>query len=626
MYNNSQTNLNYYDPQCPQPSQYCAVPTVPVEVVQASNNFAAQALVSEQNYGAAKNEILRLKQQLARVQAAEDAYTEILERDDRVFVVDKSGRMIELLSHPIASAVHFVPAPPFSGEDLYEIALEGVPTTLRLTTEIYFNDRRFLHALSELPGVRVSFLRRSVGLTATTLRLAFARKMRVVQPHFWGGWRQTQTGQFCFCCSVLDGKTHTSNSAITKYVTLDGFPTSVEAVTSARNLWNIGLAPVINPQIRWLTMLVLHVSCLYSLLRQLSYPFVGAFCFFSDDAAIRAFFKSLFQWDGDPALSLDDPPVFFNWGMLERKDEPLLVFDSRSTANAKVNSMRLEEALHTAQVFWNDRQGGQFFPLQGLPIILSDAVSSLVCAPQVLLAELCSGDFDVCAWSDSANDVPRVVAEHVNNFLRFAQDNVSVLQDLLEAKNREVLCGRYGLSPRCTQIFGVLLAVDAFVGEYLHLFRLRLPANVCDEEARKRFLLELLRDADEREDCCTDLVGQFIAIVRADFANHKLHARAKESVEPPADNTVFFDDAFLYFTSGAFCSVCSRLSCSRPTLVHALDSAGFLRGTPTNQSTAKTRIRVPGADGSRRTISVYMFAREIFDRFGDPLMFEEEDA
>ena len=596
---------------------------IPAEVINTSNYFATQAIQSSNALTLATDKIFHLESQIAQMQAAEDAFTQILEQDDRLFVIDRTNRLVELLNHRVAECIHFIPDAPFSVEQHYQITLDGVNPVLCLSLADYYNDRRLLNALAELPNVHVSLLRRSVGLTAIALRLAFAKKTRVVFPHFWGGWLPTQNQQFAFFLTS-ENRTHTTSNLFSRYHPLTNFPTSAEAIFSFQNFWDSALSPIQNSQLKWLVSLCLHTSCLYSLIRQLQQPLNCAFCFFNEDAATLEYFKSLFQQGNDIAFSLDLPPASFTMNLLERKDQTMVVLDKRTTPNAKANATLLQNTLQTAQILWKNRREERFFPLQALPIILTSSSSSLSCAPHCLVIDLDCNDLDISTWLSTDGKLDSLVSEHIFNFLKFAQQNIPALQELLETMQREVLRGKHDLSASSLQTMGILLAVDAFLGKYLKLFHLDYPESAPATDACKNYLLNLLQAATDQEYCCTDIVGQFISIVRADFMNHTLHAQPRNSPSSPSSNVVFFTENTLFFSASAFYSLCKRLSCSRPMLVRALASSGLIQGTPINDTTRMTRIRVANEGGSHRTESVYALLREAFDLFGDPLIFEEE--
>lgn len=601
----------------PSPSQF------PPPEVLALVDKAANA---EHRHAQAVIENAQLRQQLAQKQAAEDAYRDLVALNGRLYTTDKTGRLVELLSHEVEWSSHIIPDPPFTFAPCYMVKLKGVDTPLMIRATDYLRDQPLLQALQELPGVKVTLLRQSTRLTANALRDAFSTSMQVVRPNFYGGWVPLSDGNYQFLLSS-DHKTHATESSSVPFSPLAGFPSGADVATSVRRLWNEVLTPIQNPSARWLVLLCLHASSLYSLLQHLGHPLPLALCIFSNDSRAVAFFHRLFSGFGDPPLSLDTPPACFSRRLLEYKDEPLLILDVHNSANAKSNSLLLTELLATRQVPWSHKKEQGHFPLQALPVILSRAASALSCAQDCLVLDFGTENFDFGLFSDKNSGISRDIQRYFFNFVRIVQQNLATLNETLARTERDSLSLSEGnLSQRCTQGLSVLLAIDAFFAEILRDFHIQLPGLDADNTNHKAWFLDLLHQTSDKELDCADLVDQFITIARSDLQSGTLCACPTEYTAQPGQNTVYFDAQHLCFTQGAFQSICTRLSCSHPTLVTALSDAGLLLGRPINGTTPMTRISVWNVHGIRQTVRVYKFARSVFDELGEPLVFEGEDV
>ena len=592
----------------PPPQQPCPMSCVPPELAMHMENISRD------------NE--RMYQLLSQRANADQAYTQIYENWDKsLFVKTRSGTHVRFLDHTIDHAYHVKPQPPFLGDELYVIYLDGVDTPINLSAEKYQNDRALLTVLQETPGVTVTLVNRSLRITMNLLRSAFSARMEIIEPRFYGGWRSTNDQEIHFWIFPY-GETHQTQELYEEESRLPQ-TTQAAAAIAAQQFWRVFKA-IRTPSIRFQVFIWLHTAALHTLLPLIGDGAVLSLCLFSGDTDVLAYLEWLLNWYGDTPISLGQPSAAFALELLSRKDQPLVVKDYGRLRSMEQNAGILEDALASRQIPWKYDKHGRTFPLQAPITILTNQVSALSCAPAVVTADVTAEDFDRQEWY-------RLVLQDIDYydylaaFTSFTESHIRELRTaLLEGKRDAMVMSAGTLSRDCSRMLGIFLGIARFLQDF---FRFCLPSvppvDISDERVSE--LHQLLRRTSERGENIS-LPDTFAGIVRKQIQHGTLAVASRIAYCPEKEDVVFFDEDTLYFTAPAFRTVCQAVHQSQTTVLRALADAGVLRGTPTNSTTYQTRITVPFKPGVHEVVSVYAIDRKAIEDIGDPLPLNEEES
>lgn len=147
--------------------------------------------------------------------------------------------------------------------------------------------------------------------------------------------------------------------------------------------------------------------------------------------------------------------------------------------------------------------------------------------------------------------------------------------------------------------------------------------ELLDVECFPSIFSEILELSVKKDDC-GQLASSFIKLFREMLAQGEFTAAHLNCYQ---DGCVGFDEEFAYLPHSVFKVVCGRLSASSPMVIKALGEEGLLAGRPVNRTTQMTRVTVQrtDVDGIKKgTLRGFKIAREVFEFFGEPSIFEEE--
>ena len=556
----------------------------------------------------------RLRHRLNQRQATEDAYSQVQPHQGATLVLDRTGRWVELLNREVEWAGYYVPQPPSEQRPFYAIQLKEIDRVLCLSEQEFINDKVLIQRIQELPGVEVKF-RQSQRTTAFLLRKAF--KPLPYNLPFYGGWLLSQEEDLDF--KVFPTlSTHRAGDEFCDVVPLPALELPIHAVRE----WKRMGAIVADANVRWLLQLWFHGAVLTTLLEHMGYPIPLALCLCTTGNAWPSWLRGFFQWFGDPALSLDMLPVEFRRGLLYRRDQPLLVVDSRQNAYAPQNSELLERALTSRTVPWGKDSG---LTLKALPVIISPAATSLSCSPRTITLDLVpeqlnlSKDTHFSEWSSA-------MFQYLNWFIRYTKNTQLHLRKLLKSYvSRAENDLESPLDADCARTLGILLALD----DHIHHFAVSIGASgeEAEKNGKERWLRWLLEQTTWKTSDSYGLADRFLSIARSHLSSGFLEACPVEYEKlPSSDAVVFFDKDSLFFTRGAFDQVCGQLDQSQRVILSVLRDTDILCGKPINGTTAMTRIRIYNVYGCSQSVSGYKFRRDVFDRLGDPLILGEEEV
>lgn len=174
---------------------------------------------------------------------------------------------------------------------------------------------------------------------------------------------------------------------------------------------------------------------------------------------------------------------------------------------------------------------------------------------------------------------------------------------------------------------GIALALYRFLREFYADYHVDLPVDTTEEELTAQ-LLEVLDEVSIKKEAANCLDSQFVTVTRTMIGHGDLSIQplAERHAAPKDTLTVYADDGSLYFTPAAFDQVCKWLGYSRPMVLRALTNANLIQGSPINQSTVMTRIRLWDVYGRRYSAHVYRLRRDVFEQMGDIFLDNEGES
>lgn len=585
--------------------------------------ITSQAIYREQCLTEANRVIDRLQFQLYQELQSEQEYQRTMEQNGCTVTWDKRGRTHVILNDSIDSALLIVPDPLLGMSPWYLVRLRRTDQSFMIEDKEFENDFKFLHKFQLLPGVEVHNAK-TQRRTAQLLRSEIYKAVKSINLPFYAGWQLSNAG-YSFG-TFPSGATHQCFTQIDFLAPHSEPVTAADATVAALQFWDV-FRVLENEFSRQMLFLIFHEAVLHSLLEHMGFKVPLAFALFSDDSEQTAYLKHLFSWRGDPVLSPDENTQHISWSLVTPKDQPILVVDSGRLNNRAKTMNILEDALVNGTVSMKIGQGEKTFSLQGPIVILSERISALTMAPEVMVLDIPPSSFKRKLWLEIADSVSEN-RDYLRGFISFTESRTTELQEALkQGRKRALQLSEGELNNRCVETLGVFLGLDIFLGEFFKHCSSVITPIVQFDEATEVKLVELLRQTTDKE-LYTSLADQFLMVGREQIERRTVQIYSKDHahqiMEAPI---VYYDWEYFYFNSAAFFQVCDALSQSRPAVLSALAEAGLFGGRQVNGTTAQTRITVCNVYGQRKTIRVYAVDRAAFDdiRIGNPLILDEEE-
>lgn len=562
-----------------------------------------------------------LRNRIAQKEFAEQAYMDIRDFNNCLCTQGKFGRSQVVLNHTIERAIYFNCHPLLNLHPFYVVQLVDIEQAVLIPEEVFYKDVQLISTLRRMTGVEVH-TQQSSRKTADLLRQAIDRQAKEVYLDYYSGWKKVE-GEWRFLLLPPFLSHQCQPYTLVAPQCIDKISAAVTA-TAASQFWDV--FRVFGDEFtRKMLYLVFHAAALYTLLEGLGYKLPLAFAFFSDNPDQTAHLRQLFSWFGDPAPSPCDTPKSLSLHLLTRKDQPVLIVDS-GKPNAESMDV-LDRVLSTGVVSVKIGRAEKEFPVQGPVVILSNRVSALTVAPDVMVLELPSVAFNRELWMEIA-DCAADNSDYLSGFIGFTETHIFELQEALKQRRKEARQLSGGeLDEQRVEILGLFLGLDAYMEKFSSYCTGVIAPVVPFNETTRTAFVELLCQTMDKE-LCVNLADQFLAVGRAQIERGTVQTYHKEQApKTEIGPIVYFDREYLYFSSTAFFQVCDALSQSRPAVLKSLAEAGLFGGRQVNATTAQTRITVCNVYGQRQSIKVYAVCRAAFDeiRIGDPLILDGED-
>lgn len=284
---------------------------------------------------------------------------------------------------------------------------------------------------------------------------------------------------------------------------------------------------ILTPFKREMAFLIYSEAAIHTLLQDLGHAFPLTCSFFSTEHNILSYFRTLLSWFGDSPLTLDTPKDDFAYGLLCRKDQPLLIEDSGRLKHAAKNAELLESAIINCAVPWKKGRETQTLPLQAPITLLSSCASALNCAPEIILLDFTEEDFDRERWLECADKVgPNL--DYLTAFCGYTVEHIHDLQKALEEAKRTARQLDEGqLAEPYFQAFGIFIGLHSFLKRFLADSALDSVLFPLSDTELFGQLLDLLVQTSEKAERAS-LPGQFIEVARGLIQKDVLHTHHKD--------------------------------------------------------------------------------------------------
>ena len=569
----------------------------------------------------AQTQILKLENKLRNKSLKEDALQRCWEENGvSMCAATKSGRCVKIAEFTIEEAAHVDFDPIYFRQPEYVIRLNVRDSALCLSEADYFNDRRFLTLLQNFSGREV-LTYGSVRQTAALIRQVMAKKLKPGRVLFFGGWLQEeQRWHFVvsegFC-------THAIGESTVRWNGLQ--KVGIGATSMAAEGFIKTLSTIRDPDLRSMLCLLLHAGFLSSILSGLGWELPQKLYLYSRKPAIRGFLTKLLSFYGDPVVDLECTPTEFSRALAERKDQILVILDRHQSMSTKNNTPVLQTALETGTVTLRKNRDELVQSLQSLIVIISGASSVISCSPSCILWDISDDAIDMADCATYAG--APFNWEYWSAFASYVESNAELLNR--ELKNGEEHAYRQSenhmLSDGCLKTFGVLWGIRNFLLKYFRALQIDISTILA--ETWEDTFLRLAEESTEQHECLDGIADIFIEAAKDMLRERRFRCfpKGKTATGHVEEGIVYFDDEFVFLDGRALEAVCLRCSCSRPYAIKALAEAGYLGGKPVNSTTHKTRIQSYDAFGRVKKTPVFRFDRKLFENFGEPTLFCEEN-
>lgn len=358
---------------------------------------------------------------------------------------------------------------------------------------------------------------------------------------------------------------------------------------------------------------IVHISSLYSLLSGLNHRISFGFCLSSDSLLPLEAMESLFSWFGDERIQLSESKNRFSNLLIERKDQPVLVWDEAAQIT---NSHMLEQAIKTGVIV----NGKTERELHALPIVLSQMTTHLTKSPELIPIAV-PADSVFPDMIPVVRDRYHYFMDYLQYFNLFVQDHQTEFAEIIISSLDDVAqeMASYTFPKAIIEMLAAFRAADHMARQYYHSLSPHRDAMELFEnlftDGFNAILLESLREL-----CCLDS-NDTIAKLFFDAANQMIKDGLfdiREFGGPqtfaacPQDKAgiVYIHNNEPCFTTEAYNSTVKQTGYKPGTLKQALSSIGAFKGAKTNANAFQTRIRGYNPATGQGFTSVYRFSRD----------------
>lgn len=542
-----------------------------------------------------------------------------------IVVFSKTGRLHTVLDCSFREVIYVKPNRRYKFGSYYALFIDEDPIPQIIFEADCQKPANLVVALSTAAKREINFVE-SPYKTGMMFKTYLARRKKDLELPFYFGWQEENSVyRFFLNC----GKTHGEPLAkgLSYPYELPGPDHQLkphESLYVAEQFATV-MECVVDPTMRGVLSLWLHIATLYSLLVKWGMRFPIGFYFYCHDAYARRYLGMLFSCYGDEVISLAENAKAFQELLQWRKDQLLAIEDVPDQVR---NAEMLIQSVKTGCI--SASQDNTAPKLCALPTVIGTAPSKLSHCEEFSLIEASSE----CFASDSYEQLRRhmkYLPGYFSDFAEFVSNHLeSVEMTLNKAINNAFLNVESDtvLSDSTTMALGILAGVQEVIMEYYnnlapsHQLMERLDLIVSDETLLN--LNEMFQQSALYGDNYVALVSLFasLAAKKISDGNFDIYNVADSSCKvatcDPSMGIVYEDEKYYSFSREAFVTVCQDCFVPSARVQEALSQLGMLEGPRINKDAGQTRISVYDVYGKRSTKAVYKISKL---RLEDPSLF-----
>lgn len=561
----------------------------------------------------------RLKRQLEEKTLKEEAMNQILKMQGNTYcTLTKSGRLVPLTNFTFASVEELIYDPFYQRKRQLWIktSIQEAPALIDL--DDFLNDNKWICFLEATSRTSIK-LYGSMKRVATLLRsIANTSKKQRFIPYF-GGWVKTDR---CHLYYTFPGFRTTA-----KRMTPELYETAHTAIpanirTSAQRFQS-RLEPIQDKPLRSFLAIWLHMSFLQSLLLEYGICLTKIPVITTENPAVQAYLRSALTISPDGIISMNVLPADFTRALLSHKDQPCVILSPVFGKNSVENGRILDEVISSGLV--SQKKGTQILdqrPLGTLPILLVDRAASPASSSYGIPISATDDQFDLLSCAATAAEAP-CPSDYWSGFLSFTYLHMDELHHLLQKQMAEALAfsTEYQYSAEHAVVLGAMWAV----AEFLHMFaqEFSFSDDVLLVNDWLDYAIRLLEESDAQYAAPDGLADCFLAAVRLAICQRGLPCyRMTQQLSSIPRGAVYFDDTYVCLDKIAFDHVCQTAGCPSSAVKRELMELGYFSGKAVNSQAYETRISLLCKQSGRKLIRVYKFRRDLFERLGEPSLFQ----
>lgn len=527
----------------------------------------------------------------------------------------RSGSPVQFTDFAFDSIKLFSFAPSTLQEPLFEIKISK-KAPFFLTEDEMLDDQKFLKLLQMRTGCTI-IPYGSVSQMATLLRSLACEKMESVMVPFFSGW-YAEGPHWTF--SVFPSFQTCAKSALPVRTCEVPPPVLPAAAKIAVEQFRKDYTLIRNPFLRMTLILWQHAAFLHTPLDTIGCRIKHALHIDVSGAVAQKCLEKLLCFGDDQVIPLDAKPAHFQKELYFHKDRTVVISESCVNAGvARKNAEIMRAALHAGNITIATRAHEDISaPVHTLPVILGREASLLAWQPEVIPLQMRNEDIDreSCA---GLLDKLAFRTEYWSAFAAFAAEKMSDFRRLIQAdlSSARIIADEHEFSPELADVLGTLLAIRHFVEKFTA--NLGCPAFDDGEDWQNSFL-QTLEESNLQSETLDGLAEIFIVSGRQMIRNGRLACCPCGHCETNTDSrgTVYYDHETFALDQDAFTHICQEAQCNPAAVKRDLSGKGYLMGKPINAQSYMTRIHCYNVYGQGKTIAVYKFARNTFEKLGEP--------
>lgn len=549
----------------------------------------------------------------------EQAYSEVIECSNQLWVPDKRGIMHILLDVGFDYVYYIWHDDLYGKEAFFVIGIHNVPDHIIISEKDFYRPSLLLNAIARASGKKLR-LYKSERQTSELVRQHISSKAKEFYVPFHLGWYQSLNGwQF----EMINGSTHGRrfhNPPIpSRHKGVREGPAPTISLLATEQILLL-FETVTNAGIRCSLFLWFHAAVLTSLVSDLGFRIPMGLGLYSACPSVRRYIEAIFAWYDDTAVTLATPYDRFINLLVERKDQPLLLIDC---INQKNNSELVLNAIQSGEIPLSAKKNSAYPALASLPTLLSDDVTLLSASAYFATIEINDDDLACCS-SERLSALNKYITDYLLGFTGFVADHIDDLQKHLSNGIDDVMNNASEIYSNLTYegmtTLGILFGVRKILSDYYqslapnHEMEARMH-NLIYPTNQDTFL-NALSNAAECKLNAEDLVSFFLSnlnrlIEQERFDSRSIYdARIHTPCAEGKAGIVYSDETHISLTRKAFVSVCRACGASGPMLLRELSAADTLKGSRVNNETSQTRITVYDVNGQAKSVHVYKFERQ----------------